>query len=174
MPAKSPVITTTTSPTVLEKSDNRKSVSNSADTKNTLSLVTVSKEAKPSEEKVTEPKPLLSNGLHIPDATDSKFLADKPSVAKAADSKTDEVKSAQKNEGGFSIQVGVYSDPANVKQLQAKLKQTGFSSHTQKVTTPKGEKIRLRAGSFSSRQEANAAIPKLQKIGLSAMVVSNE
>jgi DedD protein len=109
-----------------------------------------------------------------PKTIDSKVLTTKPSVAKIVDSKIDNVKVPQKKEGAFSIQVGVYSDPANVKQLQAKLKQTGFSSHTQKITTPKGEKIRLRAGSFASRQEANAAVPKLQKIGLSAMVVSND
>jgi len=93
--------------------------------------------------------------------------------SKSSDSKT-EVKVQSKKDGNFSIQVGVYSDPANVKHLQDKLKQEGFSSHTQKVNTPKGEKIRLRVGSFSSRQEASSAVPKLQKIGLLGIVVSND
>ena len=164
---------------VVEKSDNLKSANNNADSKNPLPLESIPKEAKTTDQKVTEPKATISNGLRLPDVSepkvsDSKLVDSKASLAKVVDSKTGDVKATQKKDGNFSIQVGVYSEVANVKQLQAKLKQTGFSSHTQKITTPKGEKIRLRAGSFASRQEANAAIPKLQKIGLSGMVVSNE
>ena len=176
---KTPVPETPTPAGLAEKSDNLKSVNNNADSKNTLALESIAKDAKTTDQKVTEPKATLANGLRLPDVSepkvsDLKLVDSKPSVAKVVDSKIDDVKTTQKKDGNFSIQVGVYSEVANVKQLQAKLKQTGFSSHTQKITTPKGEKIRLRAGSFVTRQEANAAIPKLQKIGLSGMVVSNE
>ncbi len=176
---KTPVPETPTPAGLAEKSDNLKSVNNNADSKNTLALESIAKDAKTTDQKVTEPKATLANGLRLPDVSepkvsDLKLVDSKPLVAKVVDSKIDDVKTTQKKDGNFSIQVGVYSEVANVKQLQAKLKQTGFSSHTQKITTPKGEKIRLRAGSFVTRQEANAAIPKLQKIGLSGMVVSNE
>ena len=176
---KTPVPVIPTPAGVVETSDNLKSVNNNADSKNTLALESIPKEAKTTDQKVTEPKATISNGLRLPDVSepkvsDSKLVDSKPSLAKVVDSKTGDVKATQKKDGNFSIQVGVYSEVANVKQLQAKLKETGFNSHTQKITTPKGEKIRLRAGSFASRQEANAAIPKLQKIGLSGMVVSNE
>lgn len=73
----------------------------------------------------------------------------------------------------FTIQVGVFSDIANVKQLQARLKQVGLDSRTENITTPKGEKIRLRAGRFSSRQEAAYALTKLQAADLTGMVISN-
>ncbi len=176
---KTPVPETPTPAGLAEKSDNLKSANNNADSKNTLALESIAKDAKTTDQKVTEPKATLANGLRLPDVSepkvsDLKLVDSKPSVAKVVDSKIDDVKTTQKKDGNFSIQVGVYSEVANVKQLQAKLKQTGFSSHTQKITTPKGEKIRLRAGSFVTRQEANAAITKLQKIGLSGMVVSNE
>lgn len=178
---KTPVPETPTPAGVAEKSDNLRSANNNADIKNTLALDSISKDDKTTDQKVTEPKATLANGLRLPDVSepkvsDSKLVDSKPSVAKAVDSKIDDVKTTQKEDGNFSIQIGVYSEAANVKQLQAKLKQTGFGSHTQKIITPKGEKIRLRAGSFLTRQEANAAIPKLQKIGLSAtgMVVSND
>ncbi len=176
---KTPVPETPTPAGVAEKSDILKSANNNADSKNTLALESIAKDAKTTDQKVTEPKATLANGLRLPDVSepkvsDLKLVDSKPLVAKVVDSKIDDVKTTQKKDGNFSIQVGVYSEVANVKQLQAKLKQTGFSSHTQKITTPKGEKIRLRAGSFVTRQEANAAIPKLQKIGLSGMVVSNE
>lgn len=159
---------------VVEKSDNLNSANNNADSKNTLAQESTSKDAKTIDQKVSEPKAPIANGLRLPELSETKLVDSKPLVDKVVDSKIDDVKAAQKKDGNFSIQVGVYSETGNVKQLQAKLKQTGFSSHTQKITTPKGEKIRLRAGSFTTRQEANAAIPKLQKIGLSGMVVSNE
>lgn len=176
---KAPVTELATPAVVAEKNENLKPANNSPNSQISVALENPSKDVKTAEQKVVEPKVAIANGLRLPEVgepkdLDSKVLSTKPSIAKIVDSKPDEVKASQKKEGSFSIQVGVYSDPANVKQLQAKLKQTGFSSHTQKITTPKGEKIRLRAGSFSSRQEANAAIPKLKKIGLSAMVVSNE
>jgi DedD protein len=101
--------------------------------------------------------------------SESKLAEQKPKENKVVDTK-----SPQKNDGNFTIQVGVFSDISNVKQLQAKLKQAGFTSHTEKITTPKGEKIRLRAGSFNSRQDATYALTKLHASDLSGMVISND
>jgi len=70
------------------------------------------------------------------------------------------------------VQIGVFSDPANIKQLQQKLSTISVKSYTEKIDTPKGEKIRLRAGPFSSRQDADAALNKIRTIGLNGMVVS--
>jgi len=140
--------------------------------------------------KADESKPKLAEGLKVANPgelvvgageakdnaakpTDSTVRDTKLAESKSSDSKT-EAKAQSKKDGSFSIQVGVYSDAANVKRLQEKLKQEGFISHTQKMNTPKGEKIRLRVGSFTSRQDANSTILKLQKIGLAGMVVSNE
>jgi DedD protein len=78
-----------------------------------------------------------------------------------------------KTTDGFTVQVGVFSDAANVKQLQDKLKQAGFSSYTEKISTPGGQKIRLRAGQFATRQEASDALTKIKSAGLSGMVISN-
>lgn len=74
---------------------------------------------------------------------------------------------------GFTVQVGVFSDAANVKQLQEKLKQAGFNSYTEKISTPNGQKIRLRAGKFANRQEASDALNAIKSAGLSGMVISN-
>lgn len=73
----------------------------------------------------------------------------------------------------FTVQVGVFSDAANVKQLQDKLKKAGFSSYTEKISTPDGQKIRLRAGKFATRQEASDALNAIKSAGLSGMVISN-
>lgn len=123
-------------------------------------------EVKISETKVVEPKvnkPKVSESKQV----ESKVIQPKPSQTKAIEEKS-------KTASSFSVQVGVFSDEAKVKHLQSKLKEIGYSSHTEKLTTPKGEKIRLRAGSFSTRQNAVSAQANIKKIGLDGMVVSND
>ncbi|MFA7351181.1 MAG: SPOR domain-containing protein [Methylotenera sp.] len=80
----------------------------------------------------------------------------------------------QKHDEHFTVQVGVYADIANVKRIQDQLKSTGFSTHTEKISTPKGENIRLKVGNFTSRQAAVNALDKIKGIGLTGIVVSNE
>lgn len=81
---------------------------------------------------------------------------------------------ASKSKELFTIQVGVYSDAANVKRLQDQLKQAGFSSKTEKINTAKGESIRLKTGAYNSRQDAMTALEKIKEIGMSGIVVSQE
>ena len=103
----------------------------------------------------------------------------KETLAKLPEVKSDELKPAetkvqQKSSENFAIQIGVYSEGANIKQLQAKLKEAGYVSYSEKITTDKGEKTRLRAGNYPSRQEASVALVKLQKAGFSGIVISHE
>lgn len=74
---------------------------------------------------------------------------------------------------GFYVQIGVFSDAGNVKKLQDKLQTQGYRSYTEKLATDKGEKIRLRAGPFASRLEAESALAKIKDSGLSGMVVKS-
>lgn len=117
-------------------------------------------------EKKTEDKKTMKK-LEVNTADSQK------SEVKPIDAKGPEVKPSATSGESFTIQIGVFSDIANVKQLQARLKQVGLDSRTENITTPKGEKIRLRAGRFSSRQEAAYALTKLQAADLTGMVISN-
>ena len=72
----------------------------------------------------------------------------------------------------FYVQVGVFSDEANVKQLQGKLSDLGYKSQTEKIDTAKGKKIRLRTQLFSDRNEAAIALQNIKEAGLTGMVVS--
>lgn len=74
--------------------------------------------------------------------------------------------------GLFYVQVGVFSDANNVKQLQAKLNDIGYKSQTEKINTDKGVKIRLRTQSFGSRANAANALENIKEAGLTGMVVS--
>lgn len=90
------------------------------------------------------------------------------------ETKAAENKTSPKSEGSFTVQVGVYSDVTNVKRLQDQLKQAGFTTTTEKTTTPKGEGLRLKAGKFSSRQDAMNALIKIKELGLPGIVISND
>lgn len=72
----------------------------------------------------------------------------------------------------FYVQVGVFSDAGNVKRLQAKLDELGYSSVTEKVNTPAGQKIRLKTQVFADRNEAAIALQNIKDAGLTGMVVS--
>ncbi|MDI1307860.1 MAG: SPOR domain-containing protein [Methylotenera sp.] len=127
------------------------------------------------EKKTEEKMPVKKAEIIISDTKKPDVKSSEPKVTevKKPEVKTQELKTAATNGESFTIQVGVYSDLANVKQLQARLKQVGLDSHTENITTPKGEKIRLRAGRFNSRQEAAQALTKLQAADLTGMVITN-
>ena len=72
----------------------------------------------------------------------------------------------------FYVQVGVFSDEGNVKQLQGKLSDLGYKSQTEKIDTAKGKKIRLRTQLFKDRNEAAIALENIKDVGLTGMVVS--
>lgn len=74
----------------------------------------------------------------------------------------------------YSVQIGVFSDAANVKQLEEKLKAKGLKPSTEKLQTAQGEKIRLRAGPFATRALAEQALADIKAIGLSGMIITNK
>lgn len=74
----------------------------------------------------------------------------------------------------YSVQIGVFSDAGNVKQLEDKLKASGFKTSTEKIPTAQGEKIRLRAGPFANRALAEEAFSRIKDAGLSGMIITNK
>jgi len=74
----------------------------------------------------------------------------------------------------YSVQIGVFSDAANVRQLEEKLKAQGLKPGTEKLQTAQGEKIRLRVGPFENRALAEEALAKIKATGLSGMIITNK
>jgi DedD protein len=62
----------------------------------------------------------------------------------------------------FEVQLGVFTDIDNAKQLQAKLAQHGIPSHTE---------TRVQIGPFKSRVEADRAREKLKSLGITAVIL---
>ena len=69
------------------------------------------------------------------------------------------------------VQVAALATQDKVDELQAKLRDAGISSYTQKVASPGGQRIRVRVGPFGSRDEAEKTRAKLQKLGLGGSLV---
>ncbi len=63
----------------------------------------------------------------------------------------------------FEVQLGVFSDMENAKQLQAKLAEHGIPSHTE---------TRVQVGPFKTRAEAEQARAKLKTLGISAVIAA--
>ena len=104
-------------------------------------------------------------------AKPEKQASDKVLVVKEAPSKEVSKASVDVNHKCY-VQIGVFSDEANVKQLQGKLIDLGYKSQTEKIDTAKGKKIRLRTQLFADRNEAAIALQNIKDAGLTGMVVS--
>jgi DedD protein len=138
-----------------------------------------SKEVAPQQGAVVSDEPIKAEVIINTEPTIESIIASKDRENKVTELKkptvnVSETTLPQKLTEHFTVQVGVYSDVANVKRIQDQLKQAGFSTYTEKITTPKGENIRLKAGNFTSRQDAVNVLVKLKEIGLPGIVVSNE
>ena len=101
----------------------------------------------------------------------SVAIAEKPASDKAPPVKQVNKTNADVNHKCY-VQIGVFSDEANVKQLQSKLSDLGYKSQTEKIDTAKGKKIRLRTQLFADRNEAAIALQNIKDAGLTGMVVS--
>lgn len=118
-------------------------------------------------------KPESATGADLPmgDAVTASTPVTKPASSPAAEAKP--VVSAAKA-ATYSVQIGVFSDAANVRQLEEKLKAQGLKPSTEKLQTAQGEKIRLRVGPFDNRALAEGALAKIKAAGLSGMIITNK
>lgn len=74
--------------------------------------------------------------------------------------------------GEFVVQLGAFSDPANVSKVRARVKESGFGSYTETIKSVKGEQTRVRAGPFATREAAEQAAAKLKHAGLAGVVAA--
>jgi DedD protein len=128
---------------------------------------------KPGEKTAAKPaeKPAAKAPEKAAEKTPAK--ADKPQEKKAAepakDAKSD--KEAKPQAGGFVVQLGAFSNADNAKQLQAKLTANHVKAYTDTLKTSAGDRTRVRAGPYPSREEADKALVKIKQLGLDGKVV---
>lgn len=123
-----------------------------------------------------EPKAASAKTEVSPGATASKSpetRAAVPADDKPPAKKPEEAKSAPRAGNGdqWVVQLGAYRDPANVRNLTAKLKQQGYNFYTEVLSSPDGSsRTRVRAGPFPSKEAAEAARERIKRIGVDGVV----
>ena len=70
----------------------------------------------------------------------------------------------------FFIQIGAFADAAGAASARQKAERAGVHTYTQAVSTAAGQRTRVRAGPFSSREEADKAAAALKRAGLPSAV----
>lgn len=138
----------------------------------------------PTEPSINTLPELAESKVAEPEVAEPESEAATPDSEASASKKTPEVtlptakpeapavKSSTEANRQYHVQIGVFSDAANVKQLQTKLSDLGYKSQTEKIDTDKGKKIRLRTQVFGDRNEAAIALENIKDAGLTGMVVS--
>jgi len=75
-------------------------------------------------------------------------------------------KAAESGPQRFVLQVAALSSQEKAAEVQAKLREAGISSYTQKTNTPSGELIRVRVGPLN-KEDAEKVRAKLGRLGMS-------
>ena len=96
--------------------------------------------------------------------------ADKPADKSSDKTATDKAADKKNTKDQYYVQVGVFADADNVKQVRAKLKAQGIASWTEEATGNLSGKTRVKAGPFASKEAADKALAKITKAGLSGIV----
>jgi DedD protein len=105
------------------------------------------------------------------DAARARALLDgKPAEVAAAPAAA---RTEEAHDGGrFVVQVGAFADAAAARETRSKVEKLGLKSYTQVVETSSGSRIRVRAGPFSSRDEADKALAKARAAGMTGVVLT--
>lgn len=128
--------------------------------------------AAPEPAPVIEEKPKQEISKKEAEAKPAKAES-KPEPVKAP-KKEEKKPTSEKVSGNYFIQIGVFSDPEKVKQMQAKLSGAGLKSNVELIETAKGQKSRLRVGPYNSKSDAEDKLAKVKSLGYSdARVGSN-
>lgn len=123
----------------------------------TRPLAVVKPEAKPEAKLEPEPKPAAARAPVSDSERAAAILEGKPAAA-----------ARQK----VIVQVAALASQEKASELQAKLRDAGIMSFTQKGSSPSGPVIRVRVGPYS-KEEGDKVRARLVKLGLSPSIVQN-
>jgi DedD protein len=72
----------------------------------------------------------------------------------------------------YVVQVGAFAEKDKARQAQLKLQRAGLRNYTHVAETKNGPRIRVRAGPFASRAEADKAAEKIKGLDLPAAILT--
>lgn len=124
--------------------------------------------------KVAEPKPVTPKVAEKtePLATAKKSSPDPAAILEGREAEAPRAATAAASAEKYQVQLAALSDPDKISALKQRLSATGVAARFSKAQTSKGEVTRVRVGPFGSRAEADAALRKLERAGVSGIIVT--
>jgi DedD protein len=116
--------------------------------------------AEPAPEKKVEPKAETRPEPKATESAKARALLEGKTVESGADG------------GRYVVQVGAFVEKDKARQAQQKLERAGLKNYTNVAETKNGTRIRVRAGPFASRAEADKAAEKIKGLDLPAAVLT--
>jgi DedD protein len=113
------------------------------------------------EEILVEPKPAAK--------TEAKPAAEDLKARALLEGKSIDTASAA---GRYVVQVGAFAEKDKARLAQQKLERAGLKNYTNVADTKDGKRIRVRAGPFTSRAEADQAAAKIKGLDLPAAILT--
>jgi DedD protein len=117
-------------------------------------------EAKAEPKSEAKPEPKLEAKPSADEAAKARALLEGKSIDTAAAA------------GRFVVQVGAFAEKDKARLAQQKLERAGLKNYTNIAETKDGKRIRVRAGPFASRAEADKAAEKIKGLDLPAAILT--
>ncbi len=77
----------------------------------------------------------------------------------------------QIDKSGFVVQLGVFSDAENARQVIAKMKEARLAVYTENIPIKTGNATRVRVGPFTTRDQADTALAQVKLAGADGKIV---
>ena len=74
--------------------------------------------------------------------------------------------------GRFVVQVGAFAENEKAREARLKVERAGLKTYVHVAETPQGKRIRVRAGPFATRAEAEKAAAKIKTLDLPATILT--
>ena len=74
--------------------------------------------------------------------------------------------------GRFVVQVGAFAENEKARDARLKVERAGLKTYVHVAETPQGRRIRVRAGPFTTRAEAEKAAAKIKTLDLPAAILT--
>ena len=130
---------------------------------------------KPVVSKPVEPKPQapkVADKKPEPAVAEKKAVTDPAAILEGREAEAPRASTAAKSTEKYQVQLAALSDPEKISALKQRLSAAGVAASFSKAQTSKGEVTRVRVGPFGSRAEADAALRKLERAGVSGIIVT--
>lgn len=133
-------------------------------------VVTPSPAPKPAESKPVTPK--VGDRKPEPVVTEKKAAPDPAAILEGREAEAPRAATSAASTEKYQVQLAALSDADKISALKQRLSAVGVAARFSKVQTSKGEVTRVRVGPFGSRAEADAALRKLERAGVSGIIVT--